>query len=619
MVNRSGAAWEDVFEFEHAPRGWQVPTNEELCSSNGCTGVRGTAAACLAHQTEHERKSVLQQFHKTGELDARGVQISDALFDEIVDAAPRDRRRRSQPCEVRFDGAQFEEGIYLGDYEVVRSGQFSGARFLGNNTFWNIAFRGNALFQGCTFGDNISFDGSTFGGDCHFEGAHFDGHISFRHVKFHGDCYFAGAEFGTATFDRAQFKQAAEFIGVWFRNNASFRNTQFGPKTRFGPALSSFSVELDDSSWDDAAQIDISGGHLSLMRASFREGGHIRGRWVNIRFDGARLSQPTTVSLMERERSPIEHAISSLLGTDRFPSADARPRVSSVRSTNVEHLRLVDTNLSGCLFAGAHNLDRLRLEGNTSFSPDGDSLDAKEGQLPPRFERQMLSEERQWRAYSWVQERYPRPFAGAQFRRWYPRDCHPSPLLRMGPIETLTPRRVASLYRELRKGREDQKDEPGAADFYYGEMEMRRLGSTRGTPERRLLTLYWLVSGYGLRASRALATLLLVIACSALIMAVVGFASPQSQHQTAGSTVSPTPGSPPASVPVQPQVTMRDSLAIRVIDAILYSARASTAFLRGSDSEDLTRIGQVIEIGLRLSGPTLLGLAAIAVRGRLKR
>jgi hypothetical protein len=30
------------------------------------------------------------------------------------------------------------------------------------------------------------------------------------------------------------------------------------------------------------------------------------------------------------------------------------------------------------------------------------------------------------------------------------------------------------LYRALRKGREDAKDEPGAADFHYGEMEMRR-------------------------------------------------------------------------------------------------------------------------------------------------
>jgi hypothetical protein len=35
------------------------------------------------------------------------------------------------------------------------------------------------------------------------------------------------------------------------------------------------------------------------------------------------------------------------------------------------------------------------------------------------------------------------------------------------------------LYRALRKGREDTKDEPEAADFYYGEVEMRRLARRR--------------------------------------------------------------------------------------------------------------------------------------------
>jgi hypothetical protein len=33
--------------------------------------------------------------------------------------------------------------------------------------------------------------------------------------------------------------------------------------------------------------------------------------------------------------------------------------------------------------------------------------------------------------------------------------------------EVLSPGAVAVLYRALRKGREDIKDEPGAADFYY--------------------------------------------------------------------------------------------------------------------------------------------------------
>ena len=71
------------------------------------------------------------------------------------------------------------------------------------------------------------------------------------------------------------------------------------------------------------------------------------------------------------------------------------------------------------------------------------------------------------------------------------------------------------MYRSLRKAREDSKDEPGAADFYYGEMEMRRLAAKRLSGERAILFAYKALSGYGIRASRAL----LALAASLLLFA----------------------------------------------------------------------------------------------------
>ena len=87
------------------------------------------------------------------------------------------------------------------------------------------------------------------------------------------------------------------------------------------------------------------------------------------------------------------------------------------------------------------------------------------------------------------------------------------------PPEPLEPGQIAGLYRALRKGREDSKDEPGAADFYYGEMEMRRHARTTPTAEHAIIWLYWLISGYGLRALRSLAALVFVgvVATVALI------------------------------------------------------------------------------------------------------
>lgn len=57
----------------------------------------------------------------------------------------------------------------------------------------------------------------------------------------------------------------------------------------------------------------------------------------------------------------------------------------------------------------------------------------------------------------------------------------------------------------------DSKNEPGAADFYYGEMQMRRRDTATPAAERMILALYWLVSCYGMRAARALAVLAVLV------------------------------------------------------------------------------------------------------------
>ena len=88
--------------------------------------------------------------------------------------------------------------------------------------------------------------------------------------------------------------------------------------------------------------------------------------------------------------------------------------------------------------------------------------------------RRVLAEEHRWRAAS---ER------GIRRCGWYPKECRqaqPHTSLKRDPeARRMQARELSQLYRALRKGREDAKDEPGAADFYYGEMEMRRHARTR--------------------------------------------------------------------------------------------------------------------------------------------
>jgi hypothetical protein len=175
----------------------------------------------------------------------------------------------------------------------------------------------------------------------------------------------------------------------------------------------------------------------------------------------------------------------------------------------------------------------------------------------------------------------------------------------------LTPAQLAALYRELRKGREDAKDEPGAADFYYGEMEMRRCDHATPWVERLVLWLYWLVSGYALRAWRALTVLAAVVLLAAVAFALWGFPSSEPGFRAVrvdarGALVYQQQ---PAGAPPGVQ---------RLPAAVRFSARSATALLRGPDRA-LTPLGEWLEIALRFLGPVLLGLAVVSVRGRVRR
>jgi hypothetical protein len=111
-------------------------------------------------------------------------------------------------------------------------------------------------------------------------------------------------------------------------------------------------------------------------------------------------------------------------------------------------------------------------------------------------------------------------------------------------------------------------------------MEMRRRASSR--PERLLLTLYWLVSGYGLRASRALLSLIVLIVGSSALAVYLGFMG--------------------QGVPFS--------------DALTFGLRSALSLQ--PSSQDLTTVGEALQILLRLLGPVLLGLALLSLRGRLK-
>jgi uncharacterized protein YjbI with pentapeptide repeats len=572
----------------------------------------------LAHCSDDERAAALKVISETGGIDARGVTFSSTLLQQVLAVASRDDEGRSVIKWCRFDQAAFDGASFRGLHFSGVAGfggatfsgvaGFDGASFSGDARFHSASFSGVAGFYGATFSGVAEFGGASFSGDARFHSASFSGDAGFHGASFSGDAGFGGASFSGdawfngATFSRvarfygATFSRVARFYGAVFRGSARFSGVKFEQTSSFGPVLAHRDLVLDDVEFARRVRIEASAAVLSCLRARFPAGVQFRLRWAQVVLDDADFPAPSTLSGISHlsdeklavretrlaeawrrfarlvEGGEVHEGIVKAARRLLTREVPGRPHLLSLRGANVAGLALNGVALDDCRFAGAHNLDKLRLEDDVSLTTARTRLG--------RFNwdrRQVTADECAWRAGR--STRWAAP--------WWPDWIKGKP-------EVLEPGQIAGLYRALRKGREDNKDEPGAADFYYGEMEMRRRarrtgnsvgGSSRGWAERALLTAYWLVSGYGLRAWRSVACLGLASVALALAFHCFGF----------------RPSARPDSYWQSLLYTFRTMLSLR------------------DPQFGLTAWGSLFQALLRITGPVLLGLAALAFRGRVRR
>ena len=572
----------------------QVNVDWPKCDQDGCIGIRLDAGlSCLGHTELEERDAALKQLSETGKIDARGVTISSTLLKKILDSAPRGPNGNPMLTKARFDRATFQghrvlflemtfQDTWFAEATFQGEAWFAGATFQGYTEFYGVTFQDAAVFSRAAFQGYASFSAVTFQGGAAFAVTTFQGRASFRNATFFSRAPFTGA---SAWFDHATFQDAAEFGGVTFQDDAFFGDAIFERAQDFGPVLAHRGLNLDGVQFAQPVQIEASTTGLCCRRARFPGGVQFRLRWARVMLDDTDLSAPSMLTGIPRLASNVltslEQRIARDLEEQRIATAWKRlhagqiseqPRLLSLQRANVAGLGLGNVNLADCRFWGAHNLDKLRMEADVAFELS-----------PARVgweRRQMVAEECAWRASRSRPGRWTAP--------WWPDWAGGD------KPAALSPGAIAGLYRALRKSREDAKDEPGAADFYYGEMEMRRhahgqadgrYSGARGRADRGVLTAYWLVSGYGLRAWRALAWFAGITVAFALAFHLVGFTRP------------PQPAT--------------------YWTSLLYAFR-STISLTDNDVT-LTAWGQLLQALLRLTGPVLLGLALLALRGRIKR
>ncbi|MFD8314081.1 hypothetical protein ACFV21_23635, partial [Streptomyces sp. NPDC059694] len=380
-----------------------------------------------------------------------------------------------------------------------------------------------------------------------------------------------------------------------FERDARFTSATFVKADRFGPLVCAGRMVLSGAMFGGPVILSLAARRLECQRTRWAATAEIRLRYTTVDFSHAVFEYPLTIAA---EPDPFILPSGSQLAEGTFAGAPGSDvRLASLRGVDAAHLVLADVDLAPCLFTGAVHLDQLRLEGACTFdttpSPAG-----RRRWSPVRFtDRRVLAEEHHWRA--------GRPGA---VRGWNVAVLGAG---RVGPLQ------LAPVYRALRKAFEDGKHEPGAADFYYGEMEMRRHADDVPRGERGLLTAYWALSGYGLRASRALAWLGAAMLLTIVLLMAFGIAQ-DTPKQMASGTVPTGGGKVTFEIDKDdPKNPTGERFTGERFEKALNITLNSVVFR--SSGQDLTTAGTYIEMTSRLTEPVLLGLAVLAIRNRVKR
>ncbi|WP_331753749.1 pentapeptide repeat-containing protein [Streptomyces sp. NBC_00826] len=530
----------------------------------------------------------------------------DAMFDSATFTGDAQFGSATFTGVAMFGSVTFTGVAWFGSATFTEDAQFGSATFTGDAQFGSVTFTGVAWFGSATFTEDAQFGSATFTGDAQFGSATFTGDAQFGSATFTGDAQFGSAtftgdaQFGSATFtgdamfDSATFRANLDCEGASFGKDALFQRAVFERASSFGPLVCAGRVQLSGAEFARPVVLTIAARHVECRRTRWSSTAELRLRYATMDFSHAVFEYPLTIAA---EAGPFLLTDGQVMAEQVFAAApDAAVRIVSLRGVDAAHLVLAGIDLAQCLFVGTVHLDQLKLEGACVFNKVPPPAGAGRG---PRFAvRRTLAEEQHWRA--------GRPGAA---RGWN----------MAGPgAGDVGPAQLEPVYRALRKAFEDSKNEPGAADFYYGEMEMRRHDREGTAPaERGLLHGYWALSGYGLRAMRAMYWLAATMLATVVLLMVFGIPQDTPKQQATG-TIPAGGGKVTFEIDKDdPQNPSSDRFKGERFEKALNVTLNSVVFR--SSGQDLTTAGTYIEMFSRVTEPVLLGLAVLSVRNRVKR
>ncbi len=492
------------------------------------------------------------------------------------------RAAASGPIALRCAEARFVAALELNGAQILDA-DFSAARFPRGLRLVNVCFRKEANFEGAR-GSDLWLTDVSFEGDARFRSVRaanlgvkatsferystFDGAIlgfgSFRDVTFAADARFRKVKGrGPLTFRSARFAGAASFQGCETRS-LNFLGCEFEGPFQSRDLETKDVLSFVGAAFADTRTLEVSAGReLVLRETSFSQPLGLTAASPSV--DASRASFERGADILLEPGAVADFRSAAFLGPSLVSTrgtGENGARIVSIDRARVDRLTLQGLDLSKCSLAGLHRLDDVLISGRGQLA-------LAPALVKGSYRREILADEALLRSRRSGRFRWART----------PWTTPPS----MEDREPLNSQEISDTYRAMRKARESSRDFPGAADFYYGEMEMRREGAG-ALLERLILNLYWLVSGYGMRAGRAALTYVIAILVLTAGFQTIGLENPPDFWRTLGWTLT-----------------------------------ASVSLAKPVEDLSLTTAGLYLNLVTRVVGPALIALVVLALRSRVRR
>jgi hypothetical protein len=545
-----------------AGTGGSGTANWERCRASDCLGARLPGGdRCLLHADTAARSDYYDAVRsRRSSFVVSGVIMDEALWSEALGALRQDR---TIPTAISCAGAVFPFRVSMDGLTFSESLSFTGSSFDGGVDIHSCAFDGGllldyvdfddapAVFRECTVKkalagsfahmdrdrQHVAFVSCQIATDVQLTG--FSGELRFDDCEIQGSLDIVAGSLTHFSLDRLHLHGQLDARDLEVRTLRA-QSAQFDAASIIGP-FSAEAIDFAHAVFGARTQLIFTAKRASLRHATWQRGGRLEVEDAQVDFNGVVLAAP--VALIGKGSAALQ----------------------SIRDADAGLLSISMMDLSRCTFREAHRLQEMSVDSTVTLP------------LAPRLRarRRCVADEFAWRARHARGRREDWRIEG----------------MALGPTNDpeivvfpdVSAAQVEGVYRSLRKALESGANEPGASDFYYGEMELRRVDKRTNWAERLIITIYWLSSGYGLRASRALAWLFLVVLGGAIALREVGFRSPSTAFHRA------------------------------------WLSAWESAIPGIGRTDQLTGWGRAINLVLAVFGPVFLALAALALRNRVKR